>query len=175
MAALQFELLLREHGFLEKGYSGGVGLEMATSGYRRDPILEDLLAIENFSQALKHVNRKLKKTPKSLDLLVPKAQVLQRMGDSKAAFEQCEEFVKITHPVTDTDHLYQIHETLWYIGRYSDLESGCAEISTNLWKRAVQAQMTASGRARIAKEWAQTATAFSQWAQVQQVRFDGSG
>ncbi|KAB8337218.1 hypothetical protein FH972_021520 [Carpinus fangiana] len=141
---------------------------MATSGARRDQILEDLLAKDNFSQALKHLNKKLKKQPKSTDNLVTKIFVLQRTGDIQGAIEICEALVNSKPPITDLNQLFQIHQNLANLERIDKVTS-CAKLAVTLWKNSINVQRNASERVLIAKKWAQNAITFSQWAQVQQI------
>lgn len=139
-----------------------------------DRVLEDLLRNRNHQQALKHVTKKLKKSPNDPLSLSYKARILLLSGEYPEALAICKQ-VSVAG-VTNFELIPIFHDVLAELQtryeRSNDPATAeqCCSISEALWKPTIKSSKTATSRNELITLWISQATEAGQWTSLVSVR-----
>ena len=146
-----------------------------------DANLEALIESKNFKQALKNVEKKLKKDTKNANLLVrspvffltsdnanrlgqiTKACILYDYGEIDESLRLCKDVTRRKPPVHEIDQVASIYQLSALLSRDPNVLFDLKVIE-QLWQNTINVQKNTSARLSVVQEWADQSISISMWA-----------
>ncbi|KAL9081341.1 MAG: hypothetical protein Q9159_007349, partial [Coniocarpon cinnabarinum] len=138
---------------------------MARGDALHDPTLRELVRVGNFKQALKNVDKKLKKHPLDTDLLILKADFLLRNEELDGCQKLLQNLTLRDPPISHSDDIGKVYAIGHELFQQTDAPPPVFQLE-DLWQKAIKTRSNPSDKQALAQRWLAEAIDCDLWSHV---------
>ncbi|KAL9049100.1 MAG: hypothetical protein Q9162_007394, partial [Coniocarpon cinnabarinum] len=138
---------------------------MARGDALHDPTLRELVRVGNFKQALKNVDKKLKKHPLDTDLLILKADFLLRNEELDGCQKLLQNLTLRDPPISHSDDIGKVYAIGHGLFQQTDAPPPVFQLE-DLWQKAIKTRSNPSDKQALAQRWLAEAIDCDLWSHV---------